>query len=169
MNIVKLFSFILILALLTNSLQGQTKSSKSKAKPKAQTEEPAPQPAYVPPPPAPDGVFIQISSGLSDPQSVLMGLTMALRMAEDHEVMIFLDVKGPEIVLSKTQSLEMKKYEPSKILIQKLIDRGVKIEVCSTCLEVLNRTEFDLIKGVKIANKADFFEFTRGRILSFHY
>lgn len=114
-------------------------------------------------------MFIQISSGLANPQGVLMGLTMALRMSEDHEVLIFLDEKGPEIVLSKTQSLEFRKFDPSKILIQKLIDRGVKIEVCSTCLEVLNRTEFDLIKGVKIANKADFFDFTKGRILSFHY
>lgn len=169
MKIVKLFSFVLIMVLLVNAMQGQTKPSKSKAKPKAQKEEPAPQPAYIPPPPPPDGVFIQISSGPGDPQSVLAGLTTALRMSEDHEVMILLDVRGPEIVLSKAQSLEMKKFEPSKILIQKLIERGVKIEVCSTCLEVLNKTEFDLMKGVKIANKADFFDFTKGRILSLHY
>ena len=167
MKILKVFTYLFILTMFVSLTYGQTKKSKSKAKVK--TEEAVPQPAYVPPPPAPDGVFIQISSGLTNPQSVLMALTMALRMSTDHEVMVFLDVKGPEIVLSKTQSLEMRKFEPSKILIQKLLDAGVKIGVCSTCLEVMNKTEFDLIKGVKIASKDDFFDFTKGRILSFSY
>jgi len=168
MKIVKLFVLFLILALVANAVYGQAKSSKSKGKPKASVEETA-QPAYVPQPPASDGVFIQISSGYSNPMNALMGLTMAMRMSEDREVLIFLDVKGPEIVLSNAQSIELKKFEPSKILIRKLLDRGVKIEVCSTCLEAMNKTEFDLIKGVKIANKDDLFDFTKGRILSLSY
>jgi predicted peroxiredoxin len=163
MRLVKLLAVILIVVFTVNSIQAQ-KSSKSKKK----TTEETVQPAYVPPP-APDGVFIQINSGVENPQSVLMALTMALKMSQDHEVLIFLDVNAPEIVLSKTQSLEMKHFDPSKILIQKLVDRGVKLAVCSTCLEAMNKTEFDLIKGVKISSKDDLFDFTKGRFLCFSY
>jgi predicted peroxiredoxin len=164
MRLVKLLAILLLIVLAVNSIQAQ-KSTKGKKK---ATEETV-QPAYVPPPPPPDGVFIQLNSGLNNPQNVLMALSMALKMSQDHEVLIFLDLQAPEIALSKTQSLEMKYFDPSKIMIQKLIDRGVKFVVCSTCLEVMNKTEFDLIKGVKISSKDDLFDFTRGRFLCFTY
>ena len=126
-------------------------------------------PVYTPPPPAKDGAFIQITSGPEHPTSVLMGLTMALQLADDYDVIVFLDVRGPEVALIKTPSLEQKRFEASKILFQRLIDKGIRIVVCRTCLEVLNKTEFDLVKGVKIANKSDLFDFTKGRILSLTY
>jgi predicted peroxiredoxin len=166
MKLVKLLTILLLVVFAVSSVQAQ----KTKAKKKAVEETVQPvQPAYVPPPPAPDGVFIQLSSGVNNPQSVLMALSMALKMSQDHEVLLFMDLQGPEIVLSKAQSLEMKHFDPSKITIQKLIERGVKLVVCPTCLEVMNKTEFDLIKGVKVAAKDDLFDFTKGRFLCFTY
>lgn len=116
-----------------------------------------------------DGVFIHISSGFDNPHKVLMALTLALKMADDHDVLIFMDVKAPEVVLNSSKSIEMNKFEHSKILINKLVEKGVKIAVCPTCLEVLNRSQFDLMKGISIAEKENFFNFTNGRIISFSY
>ena len=116
-----------------------------------------------------DGVFIHISSGFDNPHRVVMALTLALKMADDHDVFIFMDVKAPEVVLNSAKSIELNKFDPSKILISKLVEKGVKIGVCLTCLEVLNRSQFDLMKGISIAEKENFFNFTSGRIVSFSY
>jgi predicted peroxiredoxin len=116
-----------------------------------------------------DGVFIHISSGFDNPHKVLMALTLALKMADDHDVFIYMDIKAPEVVLNSAKSIEMNKFEHSKILINKLVEKGVKIAVCTTCLEVLNRSQYDLMKGISIAEKESFFNFTSGRIVSFSY
>ena len=166
MKTMKVITLILLVLIAAGSLNAQTKSSKAKAKSAAAQDS---APVYTPPPPAKDGAFIQITSGPEHPTSVLMGLTMALQLADDYDVIVFLDVRGPEVALIKTPSLEQKRFEASKILFQKLIDKGIRIIVCRTCLEVLNKTEFDLVKGVKIANKSDLFDFTKGRILSLTY
>lgn len=163
MKAFRLFAMILVVIFAMSTINAQTKSSKAKSKTKTVTEE---QTLPTPQPPAKDGVFIQLSSGSENPQSVLMALTIALKMADDHDVYLFADLKGPEVFLSKAQTLEMKHFEASKVLIQKLLDKGVTIGVCQTCLELLNQTEFDLMKGIKLAKKAEFFRFTSGRILS---
>ena len=153
--------FLLVFALIN----AQSKTSKSKTgvkTPQAEQSIPAP-------PPATDGVFIQLSSGFENPQKVLMALTMAVKMADDHEVYVYLDINAVNIVLSSAKSIELPKYEASKILISKLIDKNVTVAVCPTCLEVANHTKFELMKGITFASKDDFFSFTKGRILSFSY
>jgi len=116
-----------------------------------------------------DGVFIHISSGFDNPHKVVMALTLALKMAEDYNVFVFLDINAPEVVLTNSKSIEMKKFEHSKILITKLLEKNVKIAVCPMCLEVLNKTQFDLMRGIELAEKEKFFNFTNGRILSLSY
>ncbi len=133
-------------------------------KKQVQPEAPAPPPVVLH-----DGALIQISHGSDDPQSALMGLTLALRLSEDKNVLVFFDNQGVEVVLNKAASLEFKKFEPSKILLDKLVKKGVKLIVCPTCLEVVNKTQYDLEKGVMIAQKDDFFNFTNGRIVSFTF
>jgi len=164
MRISKILLLLLIISFVGSI--GQTKSS-SKSKTTKAKEETV---QYVPPPPPPkDGVIIHISSGLDSPTSVLAGLTKALKMSDRYDVYVFFDVNGPEVVLSSSKSLEYKKYEPSKLIITKLIDKGVPIAACSMCLEMMNRTQFDLMKGVRLANLEDFFDFTKGRILTLDY
>jgi len=116
-----------------------------------------------------EGVFIHISSGFDNPHKVVMALSLALKMADDHDVFIFMDIKAPEVVLTNSKSIEMNKFEHSKILIAKLLEKDVRIAVCPMCLEVMNKTQFDLMRGIKIAEKEDFFDFTRGRIISLSY
>ncbi len=161
MKYLKLFLILFLTVIVFTNVQAQTKKTTSKA---MQKEEPAP-----PPPPPADGAFIHISSGTENPHKALMALTMALKMSTDHDVYVYLDINAVNIVLNSAKSLEMPKFEPSKIIIDKLISKGVKIAVCPTCLEVANKTQFDLMKGIILANKDDFFDFTRGRILSLSY
>lgn len=164
MKIYKLVAIIIMIAMISSF--AQTKSTK----PKTTTKKAEETTQYVPPPPPPkDGVFVHISSGLENPHKVLMGLTMALRMADDHDVYVYMDINAVNVVLNSSKSLEMNKFEPSKILIDKILNKGVKIAVCPTCLEVANKTQYDLMKGIKLANKEDFFNFTQGRILTLDY
>jgi predicted peroxiredoxin len=120
-------------------------------------------------PPPPDGVFIHLTSGSENPQSVLTALTMALSFAADKEVYVYLDVNAVNVVVNSTKSIEMPKFEASKILIDKLIAKGATVAVNQLCLEANNKTKFDLMKGVKIAEPEDLLNFTRGRILSLSY
>ncbi len=157
--------FIVLLLVFSVAVNAQSKLKKSSSK-KTTTEEVVPPP---PPPPPTDGLFIHISSGLENPQKVLMALTMALKMADDHDVYVYLDINGINVVLNNAKSIEMPKFEPSKILIGKLISKGVKVVACPLCLEAANKTQFDLMKGVTLADKDEFYSFTRGRILSLSY
>ncbi|MFA7288373.1 MAG: DsrE family protein [Melioribacteraceae bacterium] len=116
-----------------------------------------------------DGVIIHLSNGSNDPHRALMALSLALKMADDHDVLVFLDIHAVDLVLASSKSVEYKKFEPSKILLDKLLTKGVKIIVCPMCLEVINKTKFDLIKGIEIADKNDFFNFTTGRIITLDY
>lgn len=116
-----------------------------------------------------DGALIHISSGVDNPHKVLMGLTIALKLADEKDVIVFMDIKAPEVVLTNTKSLEYNKFEPSKILITKLLEKGVTVAVCPMCLEALNKSQFDLMKGIKIATQEDLFNFTTGRIISLSY
>ncbi|MBX3008786.1 MAG: DsrE family protein [Melioribacteraceae bacterium] len=118
---------------------------------------------------ASDGVFIHISSGPQNPASVLMALTLALKMVEDHDVYIFFDLEGVNVPLGSSRTMEHKKFEHSKLLMDKIIAKGGQIGVCEICLVERGKTQFDLIKGAKLASKEDFFNFTSGRIISLSY
>lgn len=159
MKYLKLIFIFLLITVLAINAQGKTKSST--AKKAVVNEQPAPPPN--------DGVFIHLSSGTANPHKVLMALTLALKMSDDHDVYMFLDIEAVHVVLNNAKSIEMTKFESSKIIIDKLMKKGVKIVVCPICLEVANKTQFDLMKGITLADKNDFFGFTRGRILSFNY
>ena len=116
-----------------------------------------------------DGVLVHISSSADNPQKVLMGLTLALKMADDHDVYIYLDNAAVTLFLNNSKSIEFAKFEASKILFTKLLDKGAKITVCPICLEVSNHNQYELMKGVSLTQKEDFFNFTKGRIISLDY
>lgn len=154
--------FILLFLAVTISIYSQNKTKKGTQKTSAEEiVRPLPQP--------PDGIFIHLSSGAENPQKVLTALTTALDMSADHEVYVYLDVNAVNIVVNNAKSIEMPKFKASKILIDKLISKGVAVSVSQLCLEANNKTKFDLMKGIKIANPEDFLNFTHGRILSLSY
>ncbi len=116
-----------------------------------------------------DGVFIHISHGPEDPHRVLMALQMAQMMAEDRDVLVYLDIHGIEVVLAEAEDLSSSHFPSSQTQIAALLAAGVPIYACPGCLKAAGRTAEDLVPGVQVADKEAFFDFTKGRILTLDY
>lgn len=116
-----------------------------------------------------DGVFYHISSGSNDPHKVVMALKQAVMMAEDKDVILYFDIKGIEVVLNDGQDISYPTFPSSQESLKILIDKGITIFACPSCLKAAGKSEADLMPGVKIADKAQFFNFTKGRILTMNY
>ena len=116
-----------------------------------------------------DGVFIHVSHGSDDAHRLLMALKMAELMSEDHEVLVYFDIKGIEAVLNDAENITFSHFPGSNEQVAKLLERGVELHACPGCLKAAGKTPEDLRKGVQVADKARFFDFTKGRILSLDY
>jgi predicted peroxiredoxin len=116
-----------------------------------------------------DGVFIHITAGYENPHRVLMPLKMALNMSKDKNVLIYLDIEAPKLVVKNAQDLNYGDFENLKTYLKMLLDAGVGIYACPTCLKLAGYEEKDLIDGIKIAQKDRFFDFTKGRIITLDY
>jgi predicted peroxiredoxin len=116
-----------------------------------------------------DGMFIHLSHGEDDPHRCLMALNMAVIMAEDKDVLVYLDIKAVELVTKNAPDVTHPAFPSSLEQIKKLIDSGVEIQACPGCMKAAGITENDLMEGVSVANKEKFFNFTSGDILSLDY
>ncbi len=117
-----------------------------------------------------DGVFIHLSHGPENPHRVLMALRMAEIMSEDKDVMVYFDIEGVHVVLEDSENVTMEGDFPnSHGQLQMLIDRNVTLQVCPGCLKAAGKTPEEVMEGIEIADKDDFFNFTDGRILSIDY
>ena len=116
-----------------------------------------------------DGVFIHISHGSDDPHRVLMALSLAEKMSEDKDVILYFDITGVEVLLEDAPDLGFAHFTSSKEQVQKLLDKGITIMACPGCLKAAGKTTEDLREGVMVADKEKFFNFTEGRILSIDY
>lgn len=119
--------------------------------------------------PARDGVFIHISHGPEDPHRVLMALQMAVLMAADRDVLVYLDIHGIEVVLAGAEDLSFSHFPSSKTQLARLAELGVPVQACPGCLKAAGKGPQDLAPGVTVADKESFFSFTKGRILSLDY
>jgi predicted peroxiredoxin len=116
-----------------------------------------------------DGAFVHIKSGPDETHRVMMGLRMAQIMAEDRDVLVYLDVDAIDLVLRDSPDLAMEPFGSSHAVIRDLIDRGVPVFACPGCLQAASKTPEDLMPGVRVAEKDAFFGFTEGRILTIDY
>jgi predicted peroxiredoxin len=116
-----------------------------------------------------DGVFIHISHGADDPHRLLMALNMANMMSADHPVVIYFDIKGVEAVLKDSPDIRFAHFPSSKTQLAELAKRGVTMMACPGCLKVAGKTGAHLAPGVQVADKAKFFSFTSGRIITLDY
>lgn len=116
-----------------------------------------------------DGVLVHITHGNDDPHAVLMGLKKAVMMSEDHDVLVYFDVKGVEVVLKEAPDLAHAPFPSSKTQLKDLMEKGVGLLACPGCLKAAGKKPEDLMPGVQVAVKDAFFDFTRGRILTFAY
>lgn len=116
-----------------------------------------------------DGVIYHISSGIDDPHKVVMALKQAVMMAEDKDVLLYFDIKGIEVVMSEMPDISYPTFPTSRESLQQLMDKGIVIFACPSCLKAAGKSEADLLPGVKLAEKEMFFNFTKGRILTMDY
>lgn len=116
-----------------------------------------------------DGVFLHVSRGTDNPHAVLMALKMANIMADDHDVLVYFDLKGVEVVLRDAPDLKKAPFESSHQALKMLMLKGVGLYACPGCLQAAGKTADDLIPYVQVANKDAFFDFTDGRILTLDY
>ena len=113
-----------------------------------------------------DGLFVHVSS--LDAHRALMGLKMAAIMADDRDVLVYLDVEAA-VLGAKGQVANHPAFDRSNVLIGRILEKGGIVCVCPTCLEVAGYEAGDLRDGVKLADEDELFSFTRGRILSIDY
>jgi len=116
-----------------------------------------------------DWVFVHISHGRDDPHRLLMGLSMAGMMSEDHDVLVYFDIQGVETVLNDANDVTYAHFTPLKAQLEELQKLGVTLMACPGCLKAAGKTPKDLVAGVQVADKAKFFSFTKGRILTLDY
>lgn len=116
-----------------------------------------------------DGIFIHLSSGHDTPRPVLMALTLAAAYAGDHPVLIYADLDAVRLFVQASPATTSPGFQPAAERIPELLQRGVRIRVCPTCLAAAGLTSADLIGGVALADKREFLAFTSGRILTFDY
>ena len=119
--------------------------------------------------PARDGVFIHITHDSDDAHRLLMALNMASIMAEDHDVLVYFDIKGVNAVLEAAEDVVFSHFRSLKDQLAALRNKGVVLLACPGCLKAAGKSEADLAEGVRIADKKLFFSFTEGRILSLDY
>ncbi|MDZ7626719.1 MAG: DsrE family protein [Ignavibacteriaceae bacterium] len=116
-----------------------------------------------------DGIFIHVSHGSDNPHRVLMALSLAEKMSEDKDVILYFDITGIEVLLKDSPDLSFAHFTSSKEQVQKLLDKGITIMACPGCLKAAGKTPEDLREGIQVADKEKFFNFTDGRILSIDY
>jgi len=116
-----------------------------------------------------DGVFVHISHGKDDPHRLLMALSMANMMAADHDVAVYFDIKAVEVVLKDAPDVSFAHFEPSGAQLADLKQKGVPLMACPGCLKASGKSPADLAPGILVADKARFFSFTKGRILTLDY
>ena len=114
-----------------------------------------------------DGMFIHVTS--NDPHRVLMALNMADMVSKDHDVVLYFDIEGVDVLVKDAENLEYAHFPDSFTLINKLNDKDIKIMACPGCLKAAGFTPEDLMGGIDVADKESFFNFTKGRIITLDY
>ena len=120
-----------------------------------------------------DGVFVHISHGTDQPHRALMGLKMASLMADDHDVLVYMDVTAVRLAVKTDPTGRFtamhEGFETSRKLLARLMAQGAHLCVCPSCLEVAGMGKDNLLDGIHLADKAKFFDFSKGRILALDY
>lgn len=116
-----------------------------------------------------DGVFIHVSHGPEDPHRLLMALNLANMMAVDHPVLVYFDIQAVHAVLKDAKDVQFAHFPSLKTQLAELVKKGVTLMACPNCLKAAGKSSADLAPGIRVADKAKFFGFTSGRIISLDY
>ena len=137
--------------------------------PKQRTETEAHKPMVAQAEAPRDGVFIHITEGYNDPHRVLMPLKMAVMMAMDKDVIVYMDIHAVELLVKGAKDMTYADFDSFQTYVKQLVEKGVPVMACPTCLKIAGYTPDDLMEGVQVAQKDKFFNFTKGRIVTLDY
>jgi len=116
-----------------------------------------------------DGIFIHITQCYDDPHSVLMPLKMAVMMASDKDVLVYLDIHAVQFLTKDAKDITFADFESAHTYINQLAAKGVGVYACPTCMKIAGIEPEDLREGVQVAQKDKFFNFTKGKIITLDY
>jgi predicted peroxiredoxin len=116
-----------------------------------------------------DGVLIHITHASDDAHRAVMALKMATMMAEDKDVLVYLDIKGIELVLKDAKDVTYPTFPSAQESLKMLIEKGIAVYACPGCMKAAGKTADDLVPGIKVAEKEAFFNFTKGRIITLDF
>ncbi len=94
---------------------------------------------------------------------------MAVMMAKDKDVLVYMDIHAVELLVKGAKDVNFADFESAHTYIKQLADNKVGVYACPTCLKIAGFKPEDLMEGVQVANKDRFFDFTRGRIITLDY
>jgi predicted peroxiredoxin len=100
---------------------------------------------------------------------LLMALSMANMMADDHDVLVYFDISGVDAVLKDSPDITFAHFPSLQNALTSLRAKKVVLMACPGCLKAAGKSKEDLADGIQIADKTTFFSFTKGRILTLDY
>lgn len=117
-----------------------------------------------------DGILVHVSHGADDPHRLLMALKMATVMAEGKkDVLVYCDIEAVKVLGAKASDVAHPAFPSAREQLRKLRDAGVPVRACPSCLKAAGIDPEDLMEGVVLANREEFFSFTKGRIVTLDY
>ena len=116
-----------------------------------------------------DGVLVHITAGPDNPHRALMALQMAAKMSEDKPVVVYLDIDAVKLYKKGASDIGMEPFPSAFTQLSVLSERGVPVMACPGCLAVAGILPDSLMEGVRVADKATFFDFADGRIIALDY
>jgi len=82
---------------------------------------------------------------------------------------VYCDIEAVKVLTSTAKNISMVGFPSLHELLTRLNELNVPIVACPTCMKIARIAEQDLRPGVKVAQRDQFFLFTKGRILSLDY
>jgi len=73
------------------------------------------------------------------------------------------------VVLKDANDITHPTFPSAQESIKLLLEKGINIYACPSCLKAAGKSGADLMTGIQVANKDRFFDFTKGRILTLDY
>lgn len=116
-----------------------------------------------------DGLFIHLSHGYDDHDRAAMALSLAVKMADSVDVIIFCDMEGVKLLTKTAEHITTDHYMCPLDARDELIKKNITIMACPMCMKKASIKEEDLVEGVIVAEPSKFFGFTKGRILTLDY
>jgi predicted peroxiredoxin len=112
--------------------------------------------------PVRDGVFLHISHGKDNPHRLLMALNMAKIMADDHDVLVYFDIKAVNAVLKDSEDIVFAHFPSSKASLAALKAKDVILMACPGCLKVAGKPRKTWLKAFRSLIKRSFFHSQKG-------